>query len=193
MIAGVGNGLTTLTAVNGLEPPTDAAASSPPQMDVVRRRRIKEERRILDMMLRTPASGLDMSVREELRAWEDLFNMEVHAALGSLALEGVSWMIGHNDSPLLHSRFSEKPMLAFTNRACEVGWMILRVLPLLQVTPGQFDADWAETWKTLDDSFRFMSLGLAAEERPIGEAIVKLLEQKFDFSPEHACYMESMA
>lgn len=36
MIAAVGNGLTTLTTVNGLEQSSDAAASSPPNMDIVR-------------------------------------------------------------------------------------------------------------------------------------------------------------
>jgi hypothetical protein len=193
MIGAIGNGLTTLTTINGLERPSDAIASSPPEMEVVRQRRIKEERRVLDVMLRD-RSGLDDSVRKELHVWEDLFNMEVHAALGSLALEGVSWMQGHNASPpLLHSGFSQKAMLTFTNRACEVAWMILRVLPLLQVTCGQFDADWTETWKILDESFRHMSLGLAAEGKPIGAAIVELLERKFDFNPAHACYMESMA
>ena len=83
-------------------------------------------------------------------------------------------------------------MLTFSNRACEVGWMILKVLPLLQVTPGQFDAYWAGTWKILDESFRFLSSGLAAEKKPIGAAIVELLEQKFNFSPERACYAETM-
>ncbi len=194
MLAAIGNGLTTLTAANGVEQPSDVDDSpSPPDMEAVRQKRIREERRVLDMMLRTPACGLDDSVRKELRAWENLFNMEVHAALGSLALEGVPWMLGRDVPTLLSPRFSEKPMLAFTNRACEVGWMILKVLPLLQVTPGQFGRDWAEKWIVLDESFRFMSSGLAAEGKPIGTAIVELLDRKFDFSPEHTCYLESMA
>ena len=193
MIAAIGNGLITLTTLTGLEQPSDDAASSPPNMDIVRKRRMKEERRVLGMMLRTPASGLNISVRKELRTWEDLFNMEVHGSLGSLALEGIPWMLGQPVSPLLHSCFLEKPMLTFTNRACEVGWMILRLLPLLQVTPGQFGTDWAEKWKILNQSFRFFSLGLAAEGKPVGAAIVELLDQKFNFSPEHACYVESMA
>ena len=193
MIAAIGKGLTTLTAINGLEQSSNAAASSPPDMKIVGKRRIKEERRVLDRMLRTAASHLDDSVREELRAWENLFNIEVHAALGSLALEGIPSMLGNSVSRLLRPGFLEKPMLTFTNRACEVGWMILRVLPLLQVTPGQFDADWAERWKILDESFRFLSSSLAAEGKPVGAAIVELLDQKFDFTPEQTCYVESMA
>ena len=61
MIAAVGNGLTTLTAIYGLEKSSEVVSYLPPQMDAVRQRRMKEERRILDKTLRTSRVVLTFS------------------------------------------------------------------------------------------------------------------------------------
>ena len=61
--------------------------------------------------------------------------------------------------------------------------MILRVLPLLQLTKEEFGAEWAEQWLVLDDSFRLHVEDVWRLYKPIFGAIVFMIDNKFAFTP----------
>ncbi|MDX1409978.1 MAG: GAF domain-containing protein, partial [Saprospiraceae bacterium] len=47
----------------------------------------------------------------------------------------------------------EDSLTGYVNSSPEVYWMILRVLPFLQLSPGGFGPQWASNWRLLDQSF----------------------------------------
>ena len=71
----------------------------------------------------------------------------------------------------------------YLNRAVEVGWMLLCVLPFLQVEPRAFGEQWASKWLLLDNGFRLQVKGLAELDKPIGEVFPRLIAAKFNFIP----------
>jgi hypothetical protein len=55
----------------------------------------------------------------------------------------------------------------FLNRSTESNWMILRLLPYMRKQETVGNEDWAKKWKILDESFRFMTDGLAGLRKKI--------------------------
>ena len=137
-----------------------------------------EEHRILDKMIRKK-SGLPPDVQTELQTWESLFNAEVHGSKLTLA-RGISWLQGQQ--PLQLGPVPDQSTVAtYMNRASEVGWLIVRAFPFLQLEANAFGNDWTEKWKILDDSFKVMVEGLANAGKKIGQAIIVLANEKFSF------------
>jgi hypothetical protein len=126
-------------------------------------------------------SGLPQNVVEQLRLWDELFHEEVHGGRLSLAHElryiasGVAMPVG----PTFH----EQAFAVYMNRSSELGWLILRLLPYLQMTESAFGDEWHRKYAILDDSFRFMSHGLTKIGKQIGEAFITLVDEKFSFKP----------
>ena len=69
------------------------------------------------------------------------------------------------------------------NRSSELGWLILRLLPYLQMTESAFGDGWHRKYLVLDESFRFMVHGLTKLGKKIGEAFITLVDEKFSFKP----------
>jgi len=149
--------------------------------DDLRKARIREERRVLSLMIRED-SGLGETSIEWLRRWEDLFNKEVHGS--KLSWVGIldPWISGTPHT--LGPQFEALAVSAYTNRASEVAWMWLRVLPYLQPKPEAYGRDWKTKWLILDDSFDFMETGLRESgKKEIVDAYSVLMRTKFDFDP----------
>lgn len=130
-------------------------------------------------------SGLSTTTIAELAKWDALFDMEVHGARLSLAW-AQDWMKGKAPLPVLPA-FVEQQFSMFVNRYCEIGWMVLRLLPLIQPQQAPFPPPWQEKWKILDDSFEIMVSSLTEQcGKPIGAAIVELVKAKFPFDERTA-------
>ena len=126
-------------------------------------------------------SGLTAVTVAELAKWDELFDFEVHGARLSLAA-AQEWMKGKAPLPVLPI-FNEKQFAIFVNRYCEIGWMVHRLLPLVQSTAAPLSGTWQEKWRTLDDSFEIVVLSLTEQfGKQIGAAIKELVEVKFPFN-----------
>lgn len=133
------------------------------------------------------ASGLEETHMRELDRWEQCFHEEVHGSRWTFFTELGPWLKGEKGLS-----FGPEPndmaIGMYMNRCNEIGWMFLRTLPYLQLTPRAFGDTWATKWRVLDDSFRVTSEGLGKMEKKIAWAFIALVDRKFDFSPEQTSY-----
>ncbi len=191
LLGAVGNRYTTVSKAKGLEGAEIDDETGHLNLRAVHHARTKEERDILDLMLRGELSGLAEKTRTALSEWERLFNEEVHGGHGFISLNSIPWMLGQEPLPVAPAP-KLQALTLFMNCAWEVAWLQHRLLPLLQLEPGAFGARWKHDWQLLDNSFTQAANGLTREGKPIGEALIELVEQKFSFSPELACYVSEM-
>ncbi|GAB6053407.1 hypothetical protein JCM17960_22270 [Magnetospira thiophila] len=135
-------------------------------------------------------SGLDEADQAELKLWRDLFHEELHSARFSSA-EDSRIIFGEGRRPPFGPEPHEENRDAamYMNRAVEIGWMLLRTFPFLQVQPRAFGEEWAEKWELLDTAFRMQVTDLAEIGKFIGEVIPRLIEKRFAHSPD-TCYAE---
>lgn len=184
-LAAVIAGATTFPALLGLKGAARGAASLPEeQYEDARKRRRAEQQRVHDLML-GGKSGLAPGELAELRSWEKLFHEEVHGSHLTMACEGRDWLAGRARLSI-GPTFEEISFATYMNRVGEVGWMLLRTLPFLQLRARAFGENWAHKWRVLDESFRFYVEALEALGKPIAGAVVAFLEAKFPFSPDTA-------
>jgi len=69
----------------------------------------------------------------------------------------------------------------YINRSAEIGWLIVRLLPFLQITTGAFSFEWEAKRTILDDSFRYMVEALGAGGKRMGKSFVTMLDTNFSF------------
>jgi hypothetical protein len=189
LIAGVGSGITTYRRLWGLE--GDRTQSQPlteADWGPIRKRIEKEEQRVFDFMLRG-ASGLEDEHRIELESWEKMFHQEVHGSRFT-NMKGALWW-GNSANPLPTMPTPDVNTAGmYVNRADEIGWMLLRTLPMLQLRPGAFGVEWARRWTILDESFQFLVESLARDGLRVASSIIYFVETKFRFSPQSTSYTE---
>lgn len=176
------NGITSLSKILGY---VGNKALTEETYRKLKTERKKEEFRVLDLMIRKK-SGLEKSVHFELQKWENLFHEEVHGSKLTYFTEGGKWLKG--EMPLSIGPVPiERSYGMYMNRASEIGWLIVRLFPYLQLDPHSFGAEWAEKWYVLDDSFRIMVKGLEKVGKRIATAFTNFIDIKFPFNPE-TCY-----
>ncbi|SRR5258708_1426006 len=126
-------------------------------------------------------SGLSSETIQQLRRWDDLFDKELHGLVLSMS-DAVGFLKGEGPIAFI-PEYNEKFTTMYINRFAEVGWMLHRLLALLQPAQIAFPAKWGEKWNALDASFQGFSEGLAHESgKRIGAAILELVPAKFPFS-----------
>jgi len=148
-------------------------------MDKIRRRRKEEEHRILDRMIRK-RSGLPANVIEELEGWEQLFHEEVHGSRLSFVSE-MKDLVRQGTVPSIGPTPNESSMVMYMNRACEIAWLMVRLMPYLQPTEDAFGGRWRTQYQILDDSFLYMQRALSKIGKKIGDAFIIFVDQKFSF------------
>ena len=88
--------------------------------------------------------------------------------------------------------YEEGLIAIYDNRVGDLGWMLTRLLPLLQPEPGSFRAAWAERWAILDDSFRVYNHGLMQLGKPsltkLAAPVEAFVELRFGFKPAASSY-----
>lgn len=175
--AGIAHNKTTFPALLGQK-----GIKSPTEEDLpqIKKQRRKEEKRILNLMIRKN-SGLPDDIIAELRRWEQLFHEEVHGSKMSFTKELLDWVQG-KAALSLGPTPKEDSMAMYMNRACEVAWLLVRLLPYLQPEKNAFGDIWREKQQILDDSFWYMQQGLSRLGKKIGDAFIRFVEEKFNFS-----------
>ncbi len=183
------NGSTTYSEMIGVD--NDTVPDGHPteaNLGAILARKKREERHVRSLMLGRN-SGLEDKHRQMLKLWEDMFHREVHGSQVTMAVEGRRWMEGKGPLPILPSR-RPKSGIMYVNRSSEIGWMLLRTLPFLQLKEEAFGLGWAHRWTVLDESFRYMVAALDEIGKEIGGAIIHLVDSKFPFTPEQTHYVE---
>lgn len=188
LMAAIGGGYTTHTQLTGLKPnmtPSEIEADA----DGIRKRAENEERRAFDAILRQ-ATDLGNHV-PVLRRWERLYDGEVHGQRGSGASLMLAWLREGQSLPFFPV-YDEDLTAVYLNRVGDLGWILLRLLPLLQPDASVFSASWAERWSLLDASFRTYNDGLKRLNKPtltdIADAIEAFVDVRLAFSPSSASY-----
>lgn len=69
----------------------------------------------------------------------------------------------------------------YINRSSELGWMVTRLLPYLQVTENAFGDEWRRTREILEDSFRYMVESLGNLGKRQGASFIAMMDDKFAF------------
>ena len=145
----------------------------------LRKQRVQEEKRIRTVMLGED-SGLDEATREQLRRWQQLFDVEVHGSRLSMTSEGRESLRGKRGVSIGPCP-DEGAISVFANASRQVAWMHLKTFPVLQLKPHTLTGQWEQKWRLLDEAFRFHMHCLGGIGRPVADAIIKLVDAKFDF------------
>ena len=69
----------------------------------------------------------------------------------------------------------------YMNRSAEIGWLIVRLLPFLQITPSSFLPEWEAKRAVLGGSFRYMVEELGIMGKRIGTSFVTMVDASFNF------------
>jgi hypothetical protein len=150
--------------------------------DRVKKNRKKEEKRILDLMLREN-SGLPLDHRAQLKEWEEDFHSEVHGAFLTQVLEHGPAILGE-DTTSVAPQPREKSCVMFMSAFVEVGWLLHRTLPILQLSHQRFDDRWVGKWRLLDVNFLVMKRSQAEKGDPFSDVFINFVATKFPFGPE---------
>jgi hypothetical protein len=71
--------------------------------------------------------------------------------------------------------------IMYINRSSELGWMVTRLLPYLQMTESAFGEEWQQKREILDDSFRYMLEGLEGLGKRLGTSFITMMDDEFAF------------
>jgi hypothetical protein len=169
-------GITDFYRLEGIDPNVPFDPKS------FRRDRKREERRARALMT-GDSSGLTDATKSELDHWDVLFDDETHGGRLSRA-RSISWMKGLEPLPIVPT-YENEAVAMFMNRHTEVGWMVHRLLPLLQPKDIPLPAEWKSKWKTLDACFNQAVSALTTElGKPIGRAMIDFVTSKFSFDAD---------
>lgn len=175
-LAGIAHNITTFPALFGIQ---SIKSNTVEEWRKIKKSRKKEEQRVLNMMIRKD-SGLPDNIVKELEIWEQLFHEEVHGSKFSFFTEMGNWVV--KKEPLSIGPLPrEDSMAMYMNRSCEVGWLLVRLLPYLQPEKNAFGDMWREKQRILDDSFLYMQQGLSKLGKKIGDAFIIFVDEKFNF------------
>ncbi len=180
IVASIAHNLTTFPKTWGIK---DDQILTEDNLHEITKLRKQEEGRIWNLFLRKN-SGLPPEVIKEISIWERMFHEEVHGSKFSLGEDVMKWFrkegepsIGPTSPTLDDTSWSN-----YMNRAVEIGWLIVRLMPYLQPVENAFGENWHQKHELLDDSFRFAEQSLGKKCKGITEAFIKLVDEKFSFN-----------
>ena len=186
-LAGVANKLTTLRALGGHDKIPAGKNWSEADRKAFTRAQMDEERRVRQSLLR---DNLSEESIEALRSWDRLFHQQVHGSQLTRMVE-----LGRL---IQQSRFSVGPVptedmdAMYINRSHEIGWMVLRLLPFLQIQEA-FGDEWVSKWHLLDESFCLMITALGAMGKKIAPAFFQFIDLRFGFDPNFRYFEDDTA
>jgi len=184
-IGAVINGMTDILAIHGVDPTREGTDPiTMREYKKIRVRRSQEQSFAISRMV-GKESGLSPSDIREMELLRDMYHDEVHGGLFTF-IHDFKTIVVDKRLPSVGPWPHEKNFDAssYMSRATEVGWMVLRSMPYLQLTARAFGDDWAERWKLLDDAFRMQVEGLGQLGKEIGHVVPRIMAAKFPFDPE---------
>ena len=110
-----------------------------------------------------------------------MFHEEVHGSKFSFGAEMAKWS-KEGGAPSIGPVPHELSWGNYMNRALEIGWLVVRLLPYLQPVENAFGQEWQRKHEILDDSFRFGEESLGKLRQEIGEALITFVDEKFSFT-----------
>ena len=181
-LAAIANGFVTLEEVLGVASIPHDRPWTEVDHDEMYRRRIATEKALHRQMI-GPKSGLSGKSQVEIEQWDRLFHSQVHGARWTFMRE-MRHLFGEEDVQFsLGPRDDEGGDAMFINRSNELDWMIVRLLPFLQLHPGSFGDEWATRWHVMDESFRVTTESLGDLGKKIAGAFTEMIDTKFKFDP----------
>lgn len=149
------------------------------------------EREIHKAALKAQKAALDWAVGaksgmpewKRLEKWARYSNLETHGSLVTTAIEFEDWLKGSGGLSFAPKK-NLRNMRLYNSRSIELGHLILRLLPILQVQAA-FGDEWNTKWHCLDNLFsqQWAIENATAEYMP---AFGTMVAKKFDFMPETA-------
>ena len=173
--AGVARNITTFPRVLGL-PATQA--SDPSYRQKTTRNRKENEQRVMHAMT-GKTSGLADDVQEDLKAWDDMFHLELHGGTFSLMTE--LQQLKEGNALQIGPSVVQNAYVMYINRSSELGWMVTRLLPYVQMSENAFGDEWHKKREILDDSFRYMLESLDSLGKRLGASFITMMDDKFAF------------
>ena len=185
-LGAVVTGAASILGLLGVVEDKEPEAWTKKDLDRARKHRKAAQSHAMKVMVGSD-SGLADEDREELEKWRDAFHEEVHGSLFTL-MEDVRRLVVEKRLPPLGPEPHQDnwDVSWYLNRSIEVGWMLLRVFPFLQLRPRDFGQEWASKWELLDEAFRIRSEGLGDLGVPVGFAFIRFMDTKFTFNPDTA-------
>jgi hypothetical protein len=179
VLAGIAHNLTTLAKTWGAK---DGEIYTDENAQEITNRRKKEERKIQRLILGSN-SGFPLGITKELRTWEQMFDYEVHGSRFSISTDVMKWFRGQGEPSIgpAPPTVDDTSWSNYMNRAVEIGWLIVCLLPYLQPIENAFGEEWHRKHEILGDSFRFMEQSTSKNFNELGEAFIKLVDDKFSF------------
>jgi hypothetical protein len=174
LTSGALQGFTDFYSIEGVTP------GQPSSSQAAKKLRKLVERSVTELMTGAK-SGLSQRTQDDLKLVDSVYDYEVHGAGLSLA-GAVSYLKGWEGLTIV-PKFDERQLAAFLNRMSEVEWMLHRLLPLLQPPFARLPVTWADKWRLIDDSFKYLVNELTAQlGKTIGASVVEFVESKFPFN-----------
>lgn len=156
-------------------------------MEQIIKNRKKEEKKVHDLII-GKKSNLPPDIFDELVIWEKLFHEQVHGAKLTFTSTWFDWI--KRGRPLhVEPIPTEDDIAMYVNRASEIGWLILRTFPFLQLEVNAFGKDWKAKYIILDESFEIMIRGLEKMGKKIATAFIYFIKNKFVY-PDNLHYSE---
>ncbi len=176
MLAGVAHNMITFSGIIGA--PRTPLSNSKEYSKQSTKNRKDAEHRITNRLI-GKTSGLALDIQDDLKLWDQVFNYEVHGGGVSLTqeLSGIS----KGRIPQIGPSVDKNAFVTYMNRSSELGWLIVRVLPFLQVSDEAFGKDWERKRQVLDDSFRYMVEGLGNLGKKIAPSFITMIDARFAF------------
>ena len=176
MLAGIARNMITFSGIIGA-PPVSVVDPKEYKKQSTKNRKDAEHRIMHGLVGKT--SGLSGAVQEDLKQWDDFFHMEMHG--GSVSLTQELREISRGKLPQIGPSVIQDAYVMYINRSSEMGWMVTRLLPFLQVSEDAFGADWERKRQVLDDSFRYMLEGFSNLGKRLGASFITMIDTKFVF------------
>jgi hypothetical protein len=124
-------------------------------------------------------SGLADDVQADLKLWDDMFHVEMHGGTFSLMTE--LQQLKQGNALQIGPSVVQNAYVMYINRSSELGWMVTRLLPYVQMSENAFGDAWHRKREILDDSFRYMLEGLDSLGKRIGASFITMMDDKFAF------------
>jgi len=176
MLAGVAHNMITFSGIIGA-PATTLTDPMEYKKQTTKNRKDAEHRITNGLMGKT--SGLPVNHQGNLKIWDEFFNYEVHG--GGVSLGQELSAISKGRIPQIGPSVNQDAFVMYMNRSAELGWLIVRVFPFLQLLEEAFGKEWEGRRQVLDDSFRYMLEGFNNLGKQLGPSFIAMVDTKFVF------------
>lgn len=180
-LGAIAAGRSSFPAWLGLQGMPTGGAWGPAEHEKALRNREAEENRVRRETIGKD-SGLAPDQIEELRHWDRLFNYQVHGSRFTF-VQASAWLMDAKKPFSIGPLPNEMDVALYMNRFGEVSWMIHRAMTYLQRLDAPFDAEWVRKWTIMDESIRYVVLGLDQLGLKIAKVFEAMIDIKFPFSP----------